>query len=885
MKKLFVCATLATAISLVSAPSYATEVENITEEVLSGPSDLNPEKILGPGGIAIDTEKDILMSFGATVRLIPTAESNWDFGMQDDVPGYFNTQPIKDFARGAFNAASAASELSSTADILNNSITNSAGRNNAGIRSAFEDFSNSLNAADNVIGGSSAASAAAYEAMGDTAAAAEATAKAASINGAALVASSIQTNAETAAQLVGNRTSMDYLAAIEVGTAASASYQAAIATRNTSVAGDALLAISSDAEYQNLMASGDAAGAQARAAEVAMPYVMQAAIVAASAQSPDVGVALQNVFSDPAYQAAMAAGDSAAAEKAAQAVVVKNVAAASDKAAADIIIPMYQTPGAIPELGGASFKQATDSIPAGVVAQIMKDDPNATPADALIAATALKQKADSLNLYALADSFLNTHSNESGSVNDGYIRNEVKMYFNAMPKDKKWSFYAALEYDKPIDTQTIDNRGGKDASSSNFGLERLNTSIELVEGLRLHGGWDIWSLDAIESASMVYGDDNPGFWLKGNYDEIAFSTAWLKLDENDFQNDAFSHDGAKDADRDLMAGYIDYKFNDTDKFRFFYAYDRIRNVVATDLVGAMATGYGVGGYGGITGGVPETDAQTVGGYYLGNFGAMELMAEAAYKFGSAKNTGLEGEYNGRSTIEYDDFDISSYALAADIAFELKELVGWHSFKPHVGVMYTSGDDDPDDDTLGGYSGATNAQRFSGMWGGENTIIGDSNHVLGTTLYGYLPEFHGNGTPVFVGGLQNSAGKGSGRGDNPGLSMCSLGVTLRPKVFLIYRTNVNMFHWNEDFYVTDMVNTFRNISGGSKIPSTRIESGYAGTEWDNEVTLALSKNMFIKAQAAFFFPGEAVRDVTTALSGGTESDDTTMRFATELIWNF
>ncbi len=889
MKKLFVWTALVMAIFLLAVSTYATEVEDITEQVLTGPSDLNPEKILGPGAISIDTKKDILMSFGATVRLIPTAESNWDFGMSDDVQGYVNTQPVKDFARGAFNAASVANEVYSTADVLNNAISNSTIRNNAGIRSAFDDFANSLSAADSVIGGSAAASAAAYQAIGDTAAAAAATTKAGSINGAAMIASTIQTNASTAAQLVGNSTVIDYMTAIEIGSAASAAYQSAIAAQNTAVAGDALMAIASDSDYQNYVVSGDAAAAQARAAVIAAPYVMQVAVAAANAQSPEIGTALQNIFSDPAYQAAMAAGNDDAVESAAQAAVVKNVAAASDKAAADIIVPMYQTPGAIPELGGASFQQAADSIPSGVTAQIMGDNPNATPAEAVAYATVLKATADSFQPYYLAESFLNTHSNESGSVNDGYIRTEVKMYFNAMPKDKKWSFYAALEYDKPVDTQTIDNRGGKDAASSTFGLERLNTSIELTEGLRLHGGWDIWGLDVIESASMVYGDDNPGFWLKGNYDNIAFSTAWFKLEENDFQNDSQSHSGAKDADRDLMAGYFDYKFDGTDKnkVRFFYAYDRIRNVPATDLLGALAKAANLERFAGINGGIPETDAHTFGGYYLGNFGIVELMAEGAYKFGSAEETGLQGVDNGRSVIEYDDFDISSYALAADIAFELKDHVGWHSLKPHLGIMYTSGDDDPDDDILGGYSGVTNAQRFSGMWGGENTIIGDTNFVLGSALYGYIPEFYGNGTPVFVGGIQNFTGNGNGRGDNPGLTMYSLGVTLRPKIFLIYRTNVNMFYWNEDFYVTDMVEplTALTLATGTKKPATKVESGFVGTEWDNELTLALSKNMFIKAQAALFFPGEAVKDVTAALSGGRESDEIATRFATELIWNF
>jgi len=201
-------------------------------------------------------------------------------------------------------------------------------------------------------------------------------------------------------------------------------------------------------------------------------------------------------------------------------------------------------------------------------------------------------------------------------------------------------------------------------------------------------------------------------------------------------------------------------------------------------------------------------------------------------------------------------------------------------KPHLGFMYTSGDDDPYDDKLEGYNGVENAQRFSSRWGGENTIIGDTNMMLGTALYGYLPEFYGNGTPVTTGGLQNFSGLGNGRGDNPGLTLISAGITVAPKRFLIFKTNINNFWWNEDIYVTNMVDGVDAYVNGPK----KVDAGYVGTEWDNELTLATSKNSFIKAQAAFFFPGEVIEDLTEALTGES-SDEMAMRLAAEFIINF
>lgn len=861
MKKFWFGMLLLLTISLLSLPVYAEEEEeakkDITEEVLTGPSELNPEKILGPGGIGIETYKDILMSFGATVRMIPTFESNWDFGMSNNTDGFFYTEPVKTFARGAYNAASAANNVYESSLALNNAI--SADR---GIQSAFDDYANSLFAANSVLGDA--------------------------VKPAADGAAQIQSAANAASLLASSATATTYMTAIEVGTSAAANYQTAIAAKDIAVAGTALQAIATDSDYQAAVAAGNAAAAQTRAAVVAAPYVMNAAITAAEAKGEKEGAALRAVFADPNYQAAAAAGSNAAMQAAAQSVVVKATGAAGDAAANGIVKSQ-----ATPLIAGGNM------IVGGVVQNITKN-PNTGPgniADAVAYTTALNAQVQSFSPYYLADSFLKTHSNESGSVNDGYIRTETKLYFNAMPKDKKWSFYAALEYDKPIDTNTVDNRGGKDSSSSNFGLERLNASIEFVPGLRFHGGWDVWGVDVIESASMVYGDDNPGFWLTGNYDRTAFSLAWLKLEENDFQNDASQHRGVTDEDRDLLGGYFDFKIDGTNqnKMRFFYLYDRIRNVPSLDLTGALASRAGLADYAGIYGnnGIarskassPDTDAHNVGGYYLGKFGVLELMAEGAYKFGEACDTGLKDVYNGVSKIRYNDFDISSYAFAGDIGLEFGEKLGWQSLRFHAGFIYTSGDDDPDDDKLGGYSGATNAQRFSRMWGGENTIIGDTNFALGTALYGYIPEFYGNGTPVFVGGLQNFTGTGNGRGDNPGLTMYSFGITLRPKIFLIYHTNVNMFHWNEDFYVCNMVQPMQiNPATRSleKTPYTKVEGGYVGTEWDNEFTLALSKNMFIKAQAAMFFPGDTVKEVTKAM--GAESDEIASRLGFEFIWNF
>ncbi len=469
--------------------------------------------------------------------------------------------------------------------------------------------------------------------------------------------------------------------------------------------------------------------------------------------------------------------------------------------------------------------------------------------------------------YRLGNNFFKDHKIESGWVNNGYIRNEDKLYFNAMPKDRKWSFYAALEFDRPIDSVSVDERGGKNSENSNFGLERLQATMALPRNMRFHAGWDVWGLDIIDAGGLVYGDDNPGFWLTGKYDLFDFNIGYFKLGENDFQNEVAMLDDAADDDRDLYAGYLDWKFIDKNKLRFLYAYDRIRNVRARDFLAAL-TDNALG----IVGNTPETDSHHVGLLYLGKQGGLELYAEGVYQFGTAENTGFI----------HNDYDISAFAFGADAGYNLKNALGI-DIRPHLGFSWTSGDDDPLDDELGGYNGVINAQRFSRIWGGEYTIAGDMNLVMGNMLYGYIPEMYGNGTPVFTGGLQNAAASalGSGRGDNPGLTMVSAGFRYAPFKYVIYQTNVNMFRWNEDFYVTNMVHP---VNKYGQLNRTEISSGYVGTEWGNEVTIAMSQYTFVKGQVTFFYPGEKISDVTEALSG-KESDDTAVRLAAELIWNF
>jgi len=471
------------------------------------------------------------------------------------------------------------------------------------------------------------------------------------------------------------------------------------------------------------------------------------------------------------------------------------------------------------------------------------------------------------------------HLNEAGIVSQSYIRTEARLYFNAEDKDGKWDFYSALEFDSAVDQEEVDRRG------RDYGLERLHGSVAIpgLEQVRFHAGWDIYFMDAVDAgAGFLYGDDDPGFWLTGDFDSIEFQVGYHKKFEDNFASrdeEEFIDDQAgvkSDNDRDIYDAMLTYNINDDNEVRFMALYDVMNT--RSDTTDLFTPALGTDNKG------ADVKTYRLGLLYTGKLGIFEPEFEAVYQGGEANDAVNEfGELpNGTD----DDYDIKAYALYADVALNLTDVFGF-KVMPHVGFMYTSGDDDGDDDDLEGYTAVANAQRFTPRFGGEDTIIGDTNILLGTLLYGYLPEFYGNlgGTQqggVATGGLAN--GSVGGRGDNPGLTMIGGGITIEPKEFISHRTNFMRFEWNEDFSVVNPSNPPGTPPEALFGPANiEIDAGTAGQQWSNSLRISLNRHVHIFGNATLFWPGEAVEDVTEAL--GNKSDKVAQRYAVALIWRF
>jgi hypothetical protein len=475
------------------------------------------------------------------------------------------------------------------------------------------------------------------------------------------------------------------------------------------------------------------------------------------------------------------------------------------------------------------------------------------------------------------------HLNEAGVVCCGYIRSEDRLYFN-FAKGDLWDVYVALEFDDALSSRTVDRVRTTQGDFGAFGLERLNASIKLPWIFsRLHAGWDIYGVD-LDTAILVYGDDDPGFWLDGGIGNFDWQFGYHKKDEANRRILANSipavtiTNTAYDNDRDIYSARVNYTPLKGLKLGLLYTYDRLgtRFGLPTGdpcnvLPGPLAS---------IGNPCPEVDSHHIGPILTASFAGFKFTGQYVYQFGEARKTRITNA--AVTDINDANYDIDAHAFLADLAYDLTPWAGFRLI-PHVGVLYASGDDNPTDNKLGGYAANVSGQRFTPIFGGENTILGDFNLVVGTNLYSFLPNLRGNQhSGLGTGGLLSSD-----RGDSPGLLLVGGGITVAPLKNAVYRTNAYYLRYSEKPCVN--FGEVPALSPPAACPNANPNSGIIanreiGVGWDNELMVFLDKNMVVKGQFSFLFPGDAVRDVTQR-SVGQAVDETAIRLALELLWNF
>jgi hypothetical protein len=493
------------------------------------------------------------------------------------------------------------------------------------------------------------------------------------------------------------------------------------------------------------------------------------------------------------------------------------------------------------------------------------------------------------------------HVNEAGQVNKSYIRGEERLYFN-FAKGDIWDVYFALEWDDVLSSRTGDRVRDVQGAFGSFGLEKLNASIKLPWIYsRFNTGWDNNGVD-VDLGALVYFDDDPGFYLKGGIANIGWYISYDKKIEANRTlagirgTPANLTNTGSDHDRDIISARLDYTLIKDTQVGMIFSWNNMHaggaNFVGSgvDPAAVAATNPNCGL---TTNNILNTCAK-VDGYYLSPF---VKVAFAGFKF-VGQYVHLWGDANETNFVTAaapkGNYEIDSNAAYADLSFDLTPWTGFRVI-PHIGGWWTQGDNNPNDNKLSGYAGVTDFQRFSSAFGGENTIIADGNPVYGSGLYGFLPILRGNQSPNLYIGAGSSGNVG--RGDNPGILIVGGGITVDPIKNWTYRTNAMYLRYQENSCVTpvqsapgsvtNVISCPAKIVAGTSIPQL-IDKKDAGIEWDNEVLWWLDKNMVVKGQFSFLFPGDGIKQITRALASTVtplQPDATAVRLAMELIWNF
>ena len=463
--------------------------------------------------------------------------------------------------------------------------------------------------------------------------------------------------------------------------------------------------------------------------------------------------------------------------------------------------------------------------------------------------------AASMRALGVGSDSTKVHLTEAGgAVKDNYIRGENRLFFN-FSQDQNWDVYFALESDTTLDRTSADRTDfAFGRQSQQFGIERLEASFNVPWiSSRITGGWDVKGAD-VKFGGLVYGDDDPHIGIEGCADNFTWGAYYTKKDESEAGyyadpsplaiNPIGSPTQKKDTDRTFYWGKLGYNMKEINTFvEGFYFLD-------VNEIGGK-----------------EADRHFTGINVKGDYGIFKPMAEVVYNFGKYDSPGNARDYN-----------IQSWAMFADLAVDLKDMMGIKQFMPHFGGYYLQGDDDTSDYTLSGFAPAVGIQRFTPRYGSEQSISLDGNPIFGQILYSMFPAYYGT---VRGGGINGAAAL-----DNPGFSMIGGGLKAAVDNFK-FNVHVMAMWFNE----TEPVETYylgQGLTGNVDVDE------FMGVEWNNEVIYQVFKSVSIKGGAAFLFPGSGAKDITRALNAigrgvnfedGKESDDVSMRFAMELLWFF
>jgi hypothetical protein len=255
-----------------------------------------------------------------------------------------------------------------------------------------------------------------------------------------------------------------------------------------------------------------------------------------------------------------------------------------------------------------------------------------------------------------------------------HLQNESRIGFDVMYKK---NLRAQVLYE----TQTVyDGTNIDDADTNTVHIERFwvdykfaNTPFRALVGAWLYGP-DIGELR---------NDDDPGLHLFAEFGNFEFKFGAIIEQES-----SLAFDGRPESDPSVPNRLTND--NDNIHYEFLVNYEskphRFCLCVFWDR-DRMETGKGQ----------TEMDYIQVMPGWEGSFGPIQAMAQAMIGFGTAKDAGFDNIVDPAARPTRDELDIFTWGFMASAELDLGKI------RPILGIILGSGDDDPTDDSLNGYS--------------------------------------------------------------------------------------------------------------------------------------------------------------------------------------
>jgi hypothetical protein len=346
------------------------------------------------------------------------------------------------------------------------------------------------------------------------------------------------------------------------------------------------------------------------------------------------------------------------------------------------------------------------------------------------------------------------------------------------------SIHINLENEAVMDENVVD--------INHLNLERAALTYKTPGFGDLTVGFDVHIFDP--EGGLIYQDEDPGIWLVGSQGIFSWNFGYHKrLSRNQgvplgqvFTN--FPSRGTVsgldhrvlDRDTDILEGRVGFNLGVLSVSPMFVAVIRhTPHEFGPSNIASCPTGDCPAGAG-----LPQTSPGRGEIYYPGvvvtsKMGPLSFTAEAAGMFGEMRELGasFQNLNGGKST-----YDISSFAIFAEVALDLTaQGIG---LTPYVNLDYRSGDDNPYDNTLGGYVAQTDLtqalrkdgfrhQSIQSLGAGMLGTGGDDGWGFNTSGRGIGPTL---GTILEgLGGDSTFFNSRWGKGDNPGMIKISAGA--------------------------------------------------------------------------------------------------------------